>query len=135
MHCISPTSTSSLFARSSNSSHPTVQKPSHRKLENSSSASSSSSSSETERSSDDRYGSRRASSANALAKHLSSSVSCKSRRRNPTKNHSSLNDSMGKSKVLKIFHLPAKIPSTCSCRRSTLRRCLHLSFSRRRSIA
>ncbi len=39
------------------------------------------------------------------------SISCKNRRRNPTKTHTSLNDSMGKTKILKIYHLPPKTPS------------------------
>ncbi|CAF1446734.1 unnamed protein product, partial [Rotaria sordida] len=77
-------------SKTTNSSHSTIQKPPRRKHENSSpSSSSSSSSSESERSSDD-------------------SISCKNRRRNPTKTHSSLNDGMGKTKILKIYHLPSK---------------------------
>ncbi|CAF4779364.1 unnamed protein product, partial [Rotaria sp. Silwood1] len=78
-------------SKTANSSHSTIQKPPRRKHENSSSSSSSSSSSESERSSDD-------------------SISCKNRRRNPTKTHSSLNDSMGKTRILKIYHLPSKTP-------------------------
>ncbi|CAF3588991.1 unnamed protein product [Adineta steineri] len=82
---------STSVSKTTNSSHSTIQKPPRRKHDNSSSSSSSSSSSESERSSDD-------------------SISCKNRRRNPTKTHSLLNDSMSKTKILKIYHLPSKTP-------------------------
>ncbi|CAF4377134.1 unnamed protein product, partial [Rotaria magnacalcarata] len=78
-------------SKTANSSHSTIQKPPCRKHENSSSSSSSSSSSESERSSDD-------------------SISCKNRRRNPTKAQPSLNDPVGKTRILKIYHLPSKTP-------------------------
>jgi len=82
--------TSTNLSKNSNNSHPTVQKPSHRKHEKSSSTSSSSSSSDSERSSDD-------------------SLSCKNRRRHAQKTHSTLNDSMRKTRVLKLYHLPPKM--------------------------
>ncbi|CAF1547502.1 unnamed protein product, partial [Adineta ricciae] len=84
-------SSSTSVSKVANSSHSTIQKPPRRKHDNSSSSSSSSSSSESERSSDD-------------------SVSVKNSRRNPTKSHSLLNESsMGKTKILKLYHLPPKM--------------------------
>ncbi len=39
------------------------------------------------------------------------SISCNNRRRNPTKTHTPLNDSISKTKILKIHHLPSKTTS------------------------